>query len=234
MPKTPAWAEAITGVPAAVVVRLATEYATNKPAALIPGYGPGRTAYGEQYHRAAAVLAAITGNIGIHGGNPACCEAPAIGRSPGPNISSPTLIPVGTNPVEANNLSATGFNTNLNPRLRSTFAINLSHIWDALLEGTEGGFPADIKLLYIACANPLNQYPNVNKGVQALRKPEFIVVHEQFMTATAKFADVILPASTHWERTDVMRPWMGGNYFFFTDKVIDPLHQSKIGSADLH
>jgi anaerobic dimethyl sulfoxide reductase subunit A len=47
------------------------------------------------------------------------------------------------------------------------------------------------------------------------------------MTATVKFADIILPANTHWERNDLMRPWLGGPYFFFANKVLDSLHESK-------
>ncbi len=63
--------------------------------------------------------------------------------------------------------------------------------------------------------------------IEALKKLEFMVVHEQFMTATARFADIVLPANTHWERNDLMRPWLGGPYFFFANKVVDSLHQSK-------
>jgi len=66
--KTPEWAEKITGVPKDKIEKLAREYSLMKPAALVQGWGSQRHANGEQAVRGAAVLSAITGNIGVKGG----------------------------------------------------------------------------------------------------------------------------------------------------------------------
>ena len=86
--------------------------------------------------------------------------------------------------------------------------IHQSKIWDAILRGREGGYPADLKMAYIVASNCLNQYPNSNRGAQALKSLEFVVVHEQFMTATARFADILLPVNTFMEREDIAPPWL--------------------------
>lgn len=209
--KTPTWAEAKSGVPADIIVWLARQYATDKPAALIPGFAPGRTAYGEQYHRMAAVLAAITGNVGIHGGGAACFERPVVG---------PMVPPGFSKFFEGGNYEERLKQLDVPRRLRKR--PHACRLWDFILQGTAGGYPVDLKMAYIAFANPLNQFPNINKGVEALKKLEFIVVHEQFMTATARFADILLPVTNLWERNDISRPWTGGSYFLYLNKVVEP------------
>jgi anaerobic dimethyl sulfoxide reductase subunit A len=224
IPKTPAWAEGITGVSAAIIENLAREYATTKPAALIGGIAPGRTAYGEQYHRLVKVLAAMTGNIGIHGG--------WAGRSFIPitdfgafDFKLSRLPGSGSNPVE----HGVPPRKDALPTRRGSDSgarIHLSKVGDAILKGKGGGYPADIKMLFVMYCNIVNQVPNTNKIVQALKKLEFIAVAEQCMTATAKFADILLPVSTFMERNDIVAqgavPWYG-----FANKVIEPLHESK-------
>ena len=216
--KTPLWAETITAVPAETTINLAREYALTKPSALIASYAPGRTAYGEQYHRAAATLAAMTGNIGIIGGGAAGFERGLVGSMHAPKM------PIGKNPLEANIPSLRG---SFDSRRRSKTRPHYSRLWDSILKGKNGGYPSDIKMLYIAGTNCLNQHPNTNKGVQALKKPEFIVVHEQFKTATARFADILLPVNTIWEKNDFARPWLSGSYYIYMNKVIDSLGKSK-------
>ena len=223
--KTPGWAQTITGVQSQVTEKLAIEYATIKPAALIPSFAPGRTAFGEQFHRAGAVLAAMTGNIGIPGGSPGCCDIPSVGISPGPNMpSSPSLMPIGVNPFEKGNIPA---ENPLSFACRSQFKVHNTKLWDAILKGKKGGYPGDFKFFYVTCANPLNQLPNTNKGVRALMALDFIVVQDHFMNATAKYADILLPATTHWERDDYMRPWLGGDYHLFGNKAIEPVGEAK-------
>ncbi|MFC2032098.1 molybdopterin-dependent oxidoreductase [Chloroflexota bacterium] len=214
IPKTPSWAEIITGVPATDIENLARDYSTTKPAVLMPGYAAGRTAYGEQFHRAAATLTALTGNIGIHGGNPA-------GHGLNSHIAR---FPVGNNPVER---GAPSLDNNLDCALRSRYKVHSAKIWDALLKGKAGGYPADFKLLYVTNSNCLNQYLNTNKGVEALQKLEFIIVHEQFMSATAKFADVLLPVNTHLERNEFFQPHYPDHYYIYGNKVIDSLYETK-------
>jgi anaerobic dimethyl sulfoxide reductase subunit A len=70
-----------------------------------------------------------------------------------------------------------------------------------------GGYPADYKMLFVMLTNPVNQMPNSNKVSSALKakdRLEAIVVLEQFMTATARYADILLPTNTILERHD---PW---------------------------
>ena len=176
-PKTPEWAESITKVPAKVIADLARAYATQKPAALIAGWGPARTAMGEQYSRSAAVLCALTGNIGIPGGYAAGFMRAYSSRETGhlqkkdPNqqIDKSKGIP-SSNPVENGALPRPNSLYKLSGGTNATSArIHQSKIWDAILRGRAGGYPADLKMAYIVASNCLNQYPNSNRGAQALR-----------------------------------------------------------------
>jgi anaerobic dimethyl sulfoxide reductase subunit A len=72
----------------------------------------------------------------------------------------------------------------------------------------------------------LNQLAEVNKAVKAFQKPDFVLVTEQFMTATARFADIVLPVCTFFERNDIYAP-SGAGAYGVVNKVIEPLGESK-------
>ena len=223
--KTPAWAEAISGVPAAVIADLTREYARMKPAALVAGWGPGRTAYGEQYHRASAVLAAITGNVGLHGGYPGIVGS--LGYMPAqPTLPIPwgcCIMPLGDNPA-AHSAPSTPFNS----WYYSTTGIHNCKTGDAILRGKAGGYHTDLKLAYVTNCNPVNQYADVNKMARALRTLEFIVVHEVFMTPTARFADILLPVNMPLERNDISQSWLlSPPCFTYVNKAVDTPYECK-------
>ena len=241
LPKTPEWAEKITKVPAETITNLAREYATTKPAALIVGWGPARTALGEQYSRAGNVLTAITGNIGIKGGYAAGFMRAYSSRETimsrqkkkkkeGPIVEKekPSKPRAQDNPVDfgapprKNSLYKLRGGTN-----PASTRVHINDLYNLILKGRDGGYPADIKMAYVVATNRLNQYCNINKGVEALKALDFIVVHEQFMTPTAKFADIILPVNTFMERNDVAVPWLGSPYYIYLNKAIDSLFDTK-------
>ncbi len=220
IPKTPAWAEAISGMPATAIATLAREYATTKPAALLAAWSPGRTAFGEQFHRAAMTLAAMTGNIGVSGGNSTGYEGLPYGA-----ISK--SIPVGQNPL-GQQITRPWEGLNAYSKAdKDGPAFHVAKIFDGLIEGTKAGYPSDIKLLYVIAGNPLNQLLNINKGVEALKKLETIIVQEQFMTPTARFADIVLPVNSHLEKPDISSPFLTGPYFIFMNQVVPSQGESK-------
>ncbi|ALC90234.1 DMSO reductase [Bacillus sp. FJAT-18017] len=213
IPKTPEWAEEICGVPASKIIEIAREFATTKPATLINGWGPQRAAYGEQIIRGGAQLTALTGNIGKFGGG-----AAGTGYWSHSNIVYPVTS---ENPVAASI-----------PCFQWTTAVERGTEMTAEdgLEGTDK-LKSNIKLIYNIAGNMLlNQHSDINKTKALLEdesKVEFILVTELFMTPSAKYADILLPGTSFFERWDIGMPWCFGDYALFGGKTIDPLYECR-------
>jgi len=216
VPKTPAWAEPICGVPKETIARVARDYATTKPAMLYQGYGMQRRAYGEQVVRAGCVLAAITGNVGIPGGwaGGIALQAPDGGPSW-------IVFPTGANPVQAQ---------------------IPSFLWtEAVLRGKEmtkddgvvgvDKLDTNIKLIYaVACNALINQHAHINRTVKILQdetRVEFLVVQDNFLTSTGRFADILLPACTQFETWGLADGWKYGDEVILMPKVVEPPGETK-------
>ncbi len=219
-PKTPAWAAPITGVPAETIQALAREYAATKPAALMDCQGPARSAMGEQYNRCAMTLCAMTGNVGVPGGS----AGGGLMGIPIGHMFRMSAIPPGKNPVELDGPRVKG---TLDIRLRVVKRIHINKIFDAILKGRAGGYPADIKMAWSMCNNYVNQTGNSNKADRALKQLDFLAVNELFMTAQARYADLLLPVTSAMERNDLTRPWPSGPYFTFVNRAIEPIGECK-------
>lgn len=218
--KTPEWAADITGVPAKTIERIAKEYALTSPAALMDCQGPARSAMGEQYNRCAATLCAMTGNVGRPGGS----AGGGLMGIPIGHMFRMSAVPPGKNPVELDGPNVKG---TLDIRLRIAKRIHVNKLFDAILKGTDGGYPADIKMMWSMCNNYINQTGNSNKADKALKQLDFLAVNELFMTATARYADLLLPVTTAAERSDLTRPWPSGPYFTHVNRAIEPLGECK-------
>lgn len=213
IPKTPEWAAPITGVSAEAIRSLAIRYATAKPAALIQGFGAQRHAYGEQSARGGILLACMTGNVGVSGGW-ACGSGRCTRHAfPGmPNVPNPYSMSI--------------------PSYLWTEAILRGHELTAL-DGVTGGeqLQSDIKMMVNLAGNCLiNQHGDINRTKEVLSdtsKCEFILCSDLFMTASAKFADILLPGVSFFEGENIVVPWQYGDFLGFTNQVIEPLYEGR-------
>lgn len=216
VPKTPRWAEAITGVRKEQIRELAVRYASSRPAALIQGYGPQRNAYGEQIARGGILLACMTGNVGVKGGWASGAADNDIHRMPSfpmPPNPYPMKIPV----------------------FLWTDAVVRGHEMTSLdgvtAAGDTGEAMSDIKMILNLAGNCLiNQHSHINRTAEILRdtsKCEFILCSDLFMTASAKFADILLPGVSMFECENITMPWQYGDFLGFNNKVIEPLYEGR-------
>lgn len=188
--KTPAWASGITGIPSERIVQLAREIGLAKPAYIAQGWGPQRHANGEQTARAICMLPILTGNVGIQGGNSGDREGPHV-------IPFPT-IPMDQNPVTASI-----------PCFLWTKAIidheNFTDLGDGLKRKQRLETP--IKFLWSFASNTLvNQHSDIGSTHRFLTDEslcEMIVLIDNVMTASARYADIVLPGTSCFEESDI-------------------------------
>jgi anaerobic selenocysteine-containing dehydrogenase len=195
---TPQRAEEETGVAAESIVELANVLATARPTAIRIGVGMQRAAGAGSALRAIQCLTAITGQWRWPAGG--ISQAVSIGQLDLPSLSRPDLSPPGTREVNMIQLGRALTDPLLNPPIRSLC------VWNS---------------------NPAVIAADQQRVLQGLRRDDlFTVVHDQFLTDTARFADVVLPATTMLEHADLVGSW-GFSYLSWNEAAIAPVGESK-------
>ena len=208
IPKSPAWAAQISGVPAARIASLASELLAGRTM-LNVAWALQRAAHGEQPFWMLVTLAAMVGQIGLPGGGYGLgygamnVMGSAHRRIPGP------VFPQGANQVKEFIPVARIADLLLSPGAPFTY------------QGITRHYP-DIRLVYWAGGNPFHHHQDLRRLDSAWRKPETIVVHEQYWTPAAKRADIVLPATTSLERDDIGFATREGFYIAMKRAVTPP------------
>jgi biotin/methionine sulfoxide reductase len=186
--KNPPWAEEITGVPAARIRELAHEMAAARTL-LTVSWSLQRARHGEQPLWLGVVLAAMLGQIGLPGGGfgHGYGSASLVGE-PAPQVSVPRL-PQGRNGVSAFIPVARIADMLLNPGAAYDY------------NGQRLTYP-DIRLVYWCGGNPFHHHQDLARLREAFARPDTVVVHDPFWTATARHADFVLPTTMSIERDD--------------------------------
>lgn len=208
--KTVKWAHNICGVEPAQISRLISKML--EPDTLIASnYGAQRSEHGEQFHWSLITLACMLGHLGTKAGG-LQLGGGGLSRS---DRNSPKRISQGRNPA--------------------TMAVPASRLGDMLLNpgrmidfnGTKITYP-NVKLIYSMGANALNHQQNTNNLLAGLRNIETIITHETMWNSWAKISDIVLPATTTFERNDIAC----GNaedvrYIWAMKQVVKPMYMAK-------
>jgi len=211
-PKSAGWAAGICEIDAETIRELALSMARTRTLITV-AWSLQRAQHGEQPYWMATTLAAMLGQIGLAGGGVGFGYGAIGGVGVAVRRLGGLTLPQGTNPI--------------------TDFIPVARIADMLLNpGADYEFNgqhrryADIRLVYWCGGNPFHHHQDINRLNQAWHQPETIIVHEPWWTATAKRADIVLPATTPYEREDVSSA-QGDSFLFHMDQLIPPVGEAR-------
>lgn len=184
-------------------------YATTKPAAIIDGNGLDMHREVFDTTRAIAMLRALTGNLDKPGGDVLPQPIPAR------NIQLAERLPADARPITCDFPLFNTFSETWGNQVQGC-------VVDAILEEK----PYAVKMVVVQSGNPLVTMADSSRTRAAFTKLDTLVVIDMFMTETAKLADIILPAASCFEKTQLNRASIRNNPMFLQDAVIQPVGDS--------
>jgi biotin/methionine sulfoxide reductase len=211
VPKTPEWAAALTGIAAERIRALARQMAAARTMVTV-SWSLQRAQHGEQPVWLGLVLAAMLGQIGLPGGGFGHGYGSS-GDTGNPRRLFAPRLPQGANGIDS--------------------YIPVARIADMLLhpgaaydyDGQRRRYP-DVKLVYWCGGNPFHHHQDLARLREAFARPQTVVVHDPFWTATARHADIILPSTMSVERDD-MGVGSGDSTLFAMRQLAEPYAQAR-------
>lgn len=199
----------LSWVPIEQIKEAARLYAKTKPACIIDGNGIDMQPEVFQTTRAICILRALTGNIDVEGGD-----------------FIPQPIPLENIQLRERiaHIPSVMSNYPLFEKFHPTWGLHgQSCLIDAILEEK----PYPVRLLFVQSGNPAVTMMDSHRVREALRKLDCLVMIDMFRNKTSKFAHVILPASSCFEKTQINRAYIRNCFIMLQQKVIAPLGESK-------
>jgi anaerobic dimethyl sulfoxide reductase subunit A len=211
-PKTPEWASEICGIDPKTIRDIALQIAKTKRVALFTAWAAARINNSDSWPQMFMAFGAMTGHIGQSG------RMTGVSCHFGTGNGGPSLVKPGSNGVPAIK----------NP---VTDTINDNEMWEAILNGKyTAGYnkkkDINIQLIYHGYNAVLQTRSAMTKGIEAHRKVEFVVSHSHFLTTNSKYADIVLPATTEWEREGGFGTGNREILIYYT-RVTEPLFEAK-------
>ncbi|WP_226535872.1 molybdopterin-containing oxidoreductase family protein [Fictibacillus halophilus] len=194
----PVTVSGITGVPVEDIIKLARMYGQTSPAFIRIGNGPQHHDNGGMFVRTISCLPALTGQWLVKGGGAIKGNSAYLAHNTA-KLQRPDLL-----------------------KNKRTRVINMNLLGEALLT-----IDPPVKSLYVYGTNPAVVAPSANKVRSGLEREDlFTVVHDLFLTETARYADIVLPATSSFENTDFYTSYWH-HYIQLQQPVIEPFEESK-------
>ena len=198
-PYTVEFAEKECGIPADTIRTLTALYANNKPASLAHWWGMEHLYNSWRMYFGVGLLASLTGNACKHGAS----------YTPSYSFSQYYVKPRTTN-----------FASRTIDNPKTNLMITSNRIPEVLDRGEWNGTPINLRVLLIMGTNPMESCVDYHAHTEAFKRIDCVVVHDQFMTDTAKWADIVLPCTTSFEEEDF-------NGRMMRQKCIEPEGESR-------
>ncbi len=226
-PKDADWASEICGISSERIKSLAREIGSTKRVALLASWAPARVNNADSWPQAFMTLGCMTGHIGQSGRMTGTSTHIIAGNG------GPPLVYAGeTGMEEIPNPIGAGTNY-VGGRPDGGTCIPGNQLWSAILNGEYTAGKGEKKkvdiraMVHGGVTNMLASREGQKKGIEAVRKLEFMVSQCHFLNTTAQYCDIVLPVTTQWERYGLIQDDGNREAIFFGSQAVQPLYEAK-------